>query len=129
MTARVPSRSGANSFVISTSMSAWLSDVRRMSLMEPMRRPPICTSSSLTSCPAFWKRIVYGVVPSPPRKTTATSTAATTSAPSATMRAVFTRGSSRYADGRSGVGADQGDCGPGDCAAEMFSPCYTAHTG
>src|SRR5215210_4350077 len=79
MTAPVPSRSGAygSSTVILT--AAWLSSVRVMSRTEPTRRPPTCTSSSLTSCPALWNSSVYSVPP-PDRKRSSQTMSTTTSA-------------------------------------------------
>src|SRR3954471_24834544 len=62
-----------------------------MSRTEPTRRPPICTSSSLTSWPAFWNSSVYSVPPSPLNSSSqAASTTARASAPAAAALATVT---------------------------------------
>src|SRR5215211_512996 len=53
-----------------------------------MRRPPTCTSSSLTSWPAFWNTRSYWWVPPPRSSSTATSTIASASAATATPLAI-----------------------------------------
>src|SRR3954452_9244190 len=62
-----------------------------MSRTEPTRRPPICTSSSLTSWPAFWNSSVYSVPPSPLNSSSQTASAtASASAPAAAALATVT---------------------------------------
>jgi len=56
MIAVVPVVRGANSSSTAIRISASLPPVSSISLTEPIRRPPIWTSSSVTSWPAFWKR-------------------------------------------------------------------------
>src|SRR5215218_2468379 len=58
-----------------------------------MRRPPTCTSSSLTSWPAFWNTRSYSCVPPPRSRRTATSTTARASAATATPLAIVIRAS------------------------------------
>ena len=86
----VPSCRGAKSLSTVTVISAWLSSVSLMAFTPPMRRPPTCTSSPFTSCPALAKRSLYSVSPLPRSSSTPTTTMATSSAASAAPRAAFT---------------------------------------
>src|SRR5919108_71759 len=91
MTASVPSRSGAYGSWTRILTAARLSSVSSMSRTEPTRRPPTCTSSSLTSWPAFWNTSVYSVPPSPLNNSSQTASAtARASAPAAAALATVT---------------------------------------
>src|SRR4051812_19395786 len=59
MTASVPSCSGAYGSLTATLTAAWLLEVSEIAFTLPTGRPPICTLSPFTSCPAFSKISVY----------------------------------------------------------------------
>src|SRR3954471_5381152 len=119
ITALVPSCSGEKSLSTSIVTFAWLSLVSWMSRTEPMRRPPTCTSSSLTSWPAFWKSSSYLCPPPPERSTTTTTTSATANAPKARARAEVKWGCSPGSGAR-GCG-EAGE--PGGSRGYVLSPC------
>src|SRR3954454_20015461 len=119
MIAVVPSCSGAKSLSTAIVICAWLSFVRSILRTEPMRHPPTCTSSSLTSWPAFWKSSSYLCPPPPERSTTTTTTSATANAPKARARAEVKWGCSP-GSGTKGCG-EAGE--PGGSRGYVLSPC------
>ena len=74
-----PACSGAYGSSTTIVISAWLSSVSSIFLTEPIRRPPICTSLSLTSWPAVWNVSRYVCSPLPPSSTNASSATASAS--------------------------------------------------
>src|SRR3954454_1918032 len=87
-TAVVPSCSGAGAPFIFTVISAWLSSVRPILVIDPTRRPPTWTSSPFTSWPALRKSILYvWDVPAPIRSSATITAMAIASAPTASPRA------------------------------------------
>src|SRR3954447_15505022 len=91
MTASVPSCSGAYGSPTLILIAAWLLDVSEIALTLPTARPPICTLSPFTSCPAFSKISVYSC-PSPRSRNSQAAKRTTMTTPTATdARASVTR--------------------------------------
>src|SRR3954454_6885634 len=83
MTASVPSCSGAYGSATLIFTAAWLLEVSEMAFTLPTGRPPICTLSPFTSCPAFSKISVYSC-PSPRSRNSHAAKRTTMTTPMAT---------------------------------------------
>src|SRR3954451_24666714 len=91
MTASVPSCSGAYGSATLIFTAAWLLEVSAIAFTLPTGRPPICTLSPFTSCPAFSKISVYSCPP-PRSRNSHAANRTTITAPMATdARASVTR--------------------------------------
>src|SRR4051812_24797911 len=91
MTASVPSCSGAYGSATLIFTAAWLLEVSEIAFTLPTGRPPICTLSPFTSCPAFSKISVYSC-PSPRSRNSHAAKRTTMTTPMATdARASVTR--------------------------------------
>src|SRR4051812_42881950 len=88
-----------------------------------MRRPPTCTSSSLTSWPAFWNRGSYWCVLAPGRRSTATSTIASARAATATPLATVISSDPLRANGPS-TRCTGGPCGARETIPRSFTSRY-----
>src|SRR4051812_22184960 len=91
--------------------------------MEPIRRPPTWTSSSFTSCPAFWNTRLYSCVPPPRRRSTATSTIASARAATATPLATLISSDPLRANGPS-LGARAAPCRARETIPHSFTSRY-----
>src|SRR5262245_42359186 len=91
ITAAVPACSGAYGSCTLILTAAWLLEVSAIDFTLPTGRPPICTLSPFTSCPAFTKISVYSCPSSRSRNSHAANRTTMTTPMATDARASVTR--------------------------------------